>query len=443
MSSSFPNHRSSTRNHITYIKNLLRILDYAPQLRGFTLNSITEKLVKIDVQVQVELEDLTDEAGQHIEDKIPQIRPGLLDDMDESDDSESESDSEDEEDEELRKIREIQKNVEKMDLIMDVLFTFYSTSFSQGSSHSENVVVETLLSQFTSTILPTYRSRHTQFLLFHFVQQSTNFIDTFVGACVQTIFDQKQSAIIRQSAAATLASFVARGRHVPGHVVRDVFDFLGSELEQIRKVSDNTCRGPDLQRYSMYYCLVQAMLYIFCFRWKDLQIRSGDDEDETYGSGPTRYGALHRWQPGVKEALSTNVFSKMNPLKVCSPGIVNEFARIANHLSIVYVYHLLETNKRLQMSHIAKQADLSFRYGQPSRETALSLSKDEAHLHLDEYFPFDPYHLPRSKHWIEGDYRDWEGIPGLDDEESDSVKDEKEEGDMEEGTETDHTGRLA
>ena len=35
---------------------------------------------------------------------------------------------------------------------------------------------------------------------------------------------------------------------------------------------------------------------------------------------------------------------------------------------------------------------------------------------LDGFFPFDPYHLPLSKRWLGGDYREWTGVPGLDEE---------------------------
>ena len=141
---------------------------------------------------------------------------------------------------------------------------------------------------------------------------------------------------------------------------------------------------------------------------------------------------IHHWIPGIKETLSQNIFSKLNPLKVCSPAIVTEFAKIANHLGVVYVYHLLETNKRLRLSHFVAVGE---------RETALSVRKEESYQQLDEYFPFDPYHLPRSKRWVEGDYRVWKGIPDLQEdgaEESESdEEDEEEESEMEEGTGTD------
>ena len=399
---------------------------------------ITDRLVKIDVQVQVDLEDLADDVGEDLVDQIPPARPDLMDDIEESDMSDEEEESdEDEEDGEAQRAKEITKNVEKMDAILDILFSHYEQSFTAPSIEERVGSFNILLSQFVTTILPTHRSRHTQFLLFHFAQQSSEYIDTFVGTCVQTTFDKGQPAIVRQASAAYLASFVARGIHVPSHIVRDVFDYIGAELKRLRREYEPTCHGPDMRRYSSFYVLVQALLYIFCFRWRDLEFSPDDDfeEDDDLNSP---YGQEHQWISGVKDNLSQNVFSKLNPLKVCSTAIVTEFARIANHLSIVYVYHLLETNKRIRVLQSAGSG-----HGLPNRETALSARRDEGSQHLDAYFPFDPYHLPKSKRWIEGDYRAWSGIPGLDDEqvsESGTDGDESPDSGAEAGTETDETG---
>ena len=232
---------------------------------------------------------------------------------------------------------------------------------------------------------------------------------------------------------------MSRGSQVPANIVRDVFDYIGSELNRLRKQYEPGCRGPDLRRYSAYYSLVQALMYIFCFRWRDLEYSSGDDdsEDDQY---PLPYEVEHRWRVGVKETLALNIFSThLNPLKVCSPAIVTEFAKITNHLGIIYVYGLLETNKRIHLSQHAGST-LSGSYGQLSRETALSARRDENQYHLDEYFPFDPYHLPRSRKWVDSDYRQWSGIPGLDDEQvNDSESEGDEAVDLDEGTATDQT----
>lgn len=437
MNNAFPDHMDSRRTHVIYVQNLLKLVEYSPELRGEVLALITERLVKIDVQVQVDLEDLAEDVGEDLVDQISPARPDLMDDIDEPDTSDEEEDiDEDEGDEEAQRAKEITKNVEKMDAILDILFSHYEQSFTSPSMEEQVGSFNLLISQFVTTILPTHRSRHTQFLLFHFAQHSFRYIDTFVGTCVQITFDKGQPAIVRQASAAYLASFVARGMHVPSNTVRDVFDYIGGELARLRREYEPSCRGPDMRRYSSFYVLVQALLYIFCFRWRDLESAPDDDSEDDDLASP--YGQEHQWKSGVKEALSQNVFSKLNPLKVCSTAIVTEFARIANHLSIVYVYHLLETNKRVRVLQSAGTG-----YGQPNRETALSARRDGSYEHLDAYFPFDPYHLPKSKRWIEGDYREWSGIPGLDDEqasESDSDNAEGPERAVEEGTETDETG---
>ena len=434
----FPHQDDSKRLHANYVHSLLKIVSYAPELRGDVLSLITDRLVKIDVQVQVDLEDLAEDVGENLVHDLPQMRDSFGKDLDDSDSSDEDSDSSgesDEEDEESRRTKDILRNVEKMDQILESLFRYYDQDFSATSLTRRRDALDLLLSHFINIILPTHRSRHTQFLLFHFAQASPEFMDTFVGTCVAVAFDKGQSFINRQAAAAYLASFVARGSRVPANIVRDVFDYIGSELGRLRKQYEPGCRGPDLQRYSSYYCLVQALMYIFCFRWRDLEQNFDDDsEDDTFASP---YKAQHQWLSGVKETLALNIFStKLNPLKVCSPAIVAEFANIANQLGVIYVYGLLETNKRIHLSNYA-----SFN-GQHVRDTALSVRRDESQHHLDEYFPFDPYHLPRSKKWVDGDYREWSGVPGVGDdhvEDSESEVDGAATSDLDERTATDAT----
>lgn len=420
--------------------NILKLTEYTPELQSEILSLITERLVKIDVQVQTDLEDLADDFGEDVVHDMPKPRTSTSKSIDEEDESEEESDlSEDELDADAQRAKDITKNVEKLDYILDLLFTYYEPLFSGTSIRARDSALDVLFSQFTSIILPTYRSRHTQFLLFHFAQTSPALVDNFVGACVHFAFDKGRPSIMRQSAAAYLASFVARGIHVPSQIVRDVFDYIGGQLSIYRSEYEPNCRGPDLRRYSNYYSLLQALLYIFCFRWRDLEAGLEEQADEE--DIPLTDDLTHVWIPGIKETFTQNIFSKLNPLKVCSPAIVNEFAKIANHLGVIYVFHLLETNKRLRLSQFSGQFDRDLTHNVPERETALSSRKDETYQQLDEYFPFDPYHLPRSKRWVQDDYREWKSIPGLDekvDDASGSEDDDEEDSDADdEGTGTD------
>ena len=440
LTSRFPNASDSKRAHVSFVHNLLKIIEYAPELQSEILSLITERLVKIDVQVQVDLEDLAEDAGEGVVQGISDLQSRITEEIDGEDDSEDDSDESDDEDvdPDAQRAKEIMSNVEKLDVILDILFSYYAPLFSEPSGQARDSALEILLSQFTTIILPTYRSRHTQFLLFHFAQTTPDPIDHFVGTCVQFASDKTRPAIMRQSAAAYLASFVARGIHVSSSIVRDVFDSIGSQLSSYRAEYEPSCRSPDRRRYSSYYSLLQALLYIFCFRWRDLEAGPGEQADND--DIPLLDDLPHMWIPGIKETLAQNIFSKLNPLKVCSPAIVSEFAKIAYHLGIIYVFHLLETNKRLRLSQFTGSLERDLAYNLPERETALSGRKEESYQQLDEYFPFDPYHLPRSKRWIEGDYRVWKAIPGMEDgEDKGESEEEEEEGEEEEeeGTGTD------
>lgn len=441
LAQTFPNISDSRRAHTIYVENLLRLVGSAPELRSEVLALITERLVKIDVQVQVDIEDLAEDVEEGLVQGLHQMRGRRAEELNDSDDSDDDSVTSDETlDAEIQRTRDIKANVDKMDMIMDILFAHYNPMFSGTQTVDAEITLDIMLSQFATIILPTDGCRHTQFLLFHFAQTSPSFIDHFVGACVHIVFDRSRPANARQSAAAYLASFVARGKHVPSQIVRDVFDYIGTHLTTLRSEYEPTCAGPDLRRYASFYSLVQALLYIFCFRWRDLE--AGPDEHVEDDDLPIIDGEERVWTPGVKEILERNIFSKLNPLKVCSPAIVSEFARMSHHLGVTYVFSLLETNKRLRLSQFAGPLHSTGAYNQPERETALSARRDESYQQLNEYFPFDPYHLARSKRWIEGDYREWEGIPGLDDgKDVDSDSDSEDEDDLasdaEEGVDSD------
>ncbi|KAK2807557.1 hypothetical protein FQN50_005425 [Emmonsiellopsis sp. PD_5] len=414
LASSFPHDTDTAKAHIVYTRNIIKIIDYAPELRSDILALITEKLVKIDVQFQVDLE----EADEDIDDDNlpPMMSPEAIAlDEEEDDDSDAESVMSDEiTDIEVRKAKKRAQTKQKIDYMIDLLFEYYSTPFANGTITEKENANNLLLSHFQTIILPTYRSRHTQFLLFHYSQSSPIFIDRFATACVQIIFSKSHPTIIRQYAAAYLASFVARGAHVSSEVVRDVFDLLGTHLENLQGEYEPACRGPDLRRYGPFYSTAQALLYIFCFRWRDLTLAALDSDRTTPLSDIDLDDAT--FPLAIKEVLRRAVWSKLNPLKICSPAIVNEFDRLSRHLGFLYVHSLIETNKRLRISSYRSLTALAMesRFGHVERETR---ADDELGPQLDAYFPFDPYHLPRSRRWVVEDYLEWRGIPGVDDRE--------------------------
>ena len=104
------------------------------------------------------------------------------------------------------------------------------------------------------------------------------------------------------------------------------------------------------------------------------------------------------------------------------------------------VFPLMNANKKIRLSQYApgnKDVLRDAMCGQDQKGKS-----SEAWHQLDAYFPFDPYQLPKSKRWVEGDYLDWRGVPGMVDIDSegntddDSGEEEDEEGDSEDEEET-------
>ncbi|KAL1296689.1 hypothetical protein AAFC00_000165 [Neodothiora populina] len=440
----FPNHHTATRqSYVGYVKSALRVVDYAPELKAEILTLVTERLVKVDVEVQEEIDELDDDIDEKI--VLAGKQAGLSADVRAGDSDADDSDNESVTSSELSitpeemQIRALRDTVSKLDAVLDLLFAHYTTTFAEGKIFQVNEAFEHLLSQFATFVLPTFRSRHTQFLIFHFSQASQSYAERFAAVLVQMALGRGVASHAAVSAAAYLASFIARGARISKHLIRDIFVLLANHLDQMRRVADPTCRGPDLRRYTLFYATAQAMLYIFCFRWRDFIVYDGDEDHledyDIFEDGDPE------WMPGIKETLTQAIYSKLNPLKVCSPMIVNQFATIANHLRFMYVIPLLETNKRLRLSSVRSLSSLSSTNGGISdmgagrRETTLSNKHGESHHQLDAFFPFDPYQLPKSKRWLDGDYMEWRNVPGMqeddddeDDDESD-ISDSDDEGD--------------
>ncbi|RDA87334.1 hypothetical protein CP532_2648 [Ophiocordyceps camponoti-leonardi (nom. inval.)] len=428
LSTKFPFSDEPMKIQMAYVRNLLHIKDYVPELRDEVLDLILNRVVTIDSQMQMDLEDLDDNVTAAAVRTLHECKQRALDweddDWDDSDDESVDSDDGDYDDEALR-IKTAKNKVETMDAMLDTLFDFYSPFFAQPGSDEAFDMFTVLLREFEQTVLPTYRSRHSQFLIFHFAQKHERLSDAFCGQLIATAFQGNTPHVLRQAAAAYLASFVARGALVPRSMVRTIFLLLLHHLEQYRQKYEPLCRGPDLKRFHPYYSLVQATLYIFCFRWQDLVTSAPDlvdaDDARSYR------GHDLEWVGASKRELSIQVFGKLNPLKVCAPVIVDVFAKLAHRLNFLYVYPLVESNKRLRLSQFLS---LTYAAGRALRDAGHEAQSESFHQ-LDPFFPFDPYQLPVSKRWLDDDYIQWKSVRGLnaDDDDDDDDDDEEDEDD--------------
>ena len=436
----FPFPDENLRIHMAYIDNLFRVKAYISDLEQEILDLTLNRVVKIDAQMQLDLEDLDDDitaAAMYALREQPRETSQWEDDDDDESDTDSIASDDPDFDVGAARVKGVKESVEKMDALLDLLFEYYTPHIAPtpGSDKAYETFTGCILRGFEYMVLPTYKSRHTQFLVFHFAQMDQRLSEAFTGQMIALAGSTRTPGILQQASLAYLASFVARGAHVSRDIVREVFGLLLHYMKQYHEKWEHTCRGPDLKRFHRFYSLVQAAMYIFCFRWQDLVESAPEhvDPDDL----ASYVGQDLEWWGSMRADLSIQIFSKFNPLKICAPVIVEEFAKLAHRLNFMYIFPLIEGNKRVRLTQFMS----TYSTGGALRDAGYE-SGDESYHQLDPYFPFDPYQLPVSKRWLEGDYLHWRALPGMDDDSDDDSDDldDDEVGTFEEQTATDSEG---
>lgn len=181
----------------------------------------------------------------------------------------------------------------------------------------------TLLSIFDRTIIRTFKSRYTQFLLFWYSSLDPEYADLFQGLLVsKALLEEDQPAVTRAAAASYIASFVSRASFVNRDGARRVIgvlcNFLKSHLDAYDvMVQAGVTTVPGMTHHSVFYAVAQAVFLIFCFRWRDFLEEQDQDEKEAdvfSGSGKVQ----KKWMLELN-VVQRVVTSPLNPLKVLPP----------------------------------------------------------------------------------------------------------------------------
>lgn len=317
----FPHKSYKTSHQVTYLKNLLRILEYAPVVSGQVLALIIDKIIQIDVEIQIELDDLdeevdevvgimTNETGSNHQDKFSSFC--------EDDNINTENDDNDEPKDlsenqfYYQAIEHIRDMVNKLDCMLTALFDYLATIFTQSkesdckSGSLMDITFEHLLHAFDSVILHTFRSRYTQFVLFWASQTNEKYINMFLGLVLERTLDISRSPVSRSISCAYVASFVARATHLSRDMARNTVNTLCRWMNLFLDDWENTDDSSNifLKKFGTFYSVVQSILYIFCFRWRDL----ANDDPQEHSS------------PWLKSlfVLQRAIASRLNPLMVLS-----------------------------------------------------------------------------------------------------------------------------
>ncbi|KAI0331255.1 RNA polymerase I-specific transcription initiation factor RRN3 [Cubamyces sp. BRFM 1775] len=476
----FPHKRQNQLAQVTYIRNLLRVTEYCPEIADRVLATVIDRAIQIDVEIQVELEELEEQLETQEQSEVFELDPfdtvlgqeGDESDSDEEDDGEGDNlsdlssdaggDPDDDSDQEDQPtdFHHIQNMVNKLDAILKILFdhfnqTHYATdpasphlpSTPSSRAHSPHLPTDharvaspltleegkalrraqfnTLLSIFDRTILRTFKSRYTQFIVFWYSSLDPEFADLFQGMLVsRSLLEEDQPAVTRAAAASYIASFVSRAQFVDREGARRVVsvlcNFLRNRLDMFdAMVKAGVQQSMNVAQHSVFYAVSQAVFLIFCFRWRDLL----EDQDEVDEFAPSN-GPAKKWMPEL-DVIQRVVTSELNPLKVCSTNVVMQFARVAHATGFVYCYSIMEANRRSEYAPSTPGTGTGAHSGRLPKGLMFDNSMTSE---LNTFFPFDPYKLPRSGAYIQGVYREWSSV-AIDDDDDDDDEEEDEEGD--------------
>ncbi|KAI0650499.1 RNA polymerase I-specific transcription initiation factor RRN3 [Trametes meyenii] len=474
----FPHKRQDQVAQVTYIRNLLRVTDYCPEIADRVLATVIDRAIQIDVEIQVEIEELEEQLESQDQGEMFEIDPfdtvlgqeGDEHDSDEEDDGDDDNlsdlssdaggdpDDDSDQEDEATDFRHIHSMMHKLDSILKIIFDHFNKTHaitdpvftpspSTLSSRSDSPLApagpphalssltleegkalrraqfSTLLAIFDRTILRTFKSRYTQFIVFWYSSLDPEFADLFQGMLVsKSLLEEDQPAVTRAAAASYIASFVSRAQFVDREGARRVVavlcNFLRNRLDVFEaavKGGGLTAFGMNVAQHSVFYAVAQAVFLIFCFRWRDL-LEDQDDVDEfTPATAPSK-----KWMPEL-DVVQRVVTSELNPLKVCSVNVVMQFARVAHATGFVYCYSIMDANRRSEYAPSAPGAAT----GALSGRLPKGLVFDSMTSELNTFFPFDPYKLPRSGSYIHGVYRDWASV-AIDEDEDDEDEDEEE-----------------
>ncbi|KAK7470311.1 DNA independent RNA polymerase I transcription factor [Stygiomarasmius scandens] len=539
LSRNFPHKRQSILHQSTYIRNLLRVSGYCPELSDQILSTIVDRAIQIDVEIQVEIEELEEaEEEENDQEQVFELDPfDIVVGQEGSDSSDDEDDSDGEDNfsdlssdaglEDMDKkvpelpmdVAHIREMVKKLDTILKLIFDHFrhmrqslvpsdslssperqnssplpelpplpEFEFSFGtqplpsnqavlfrpstpttptiltvpendvpstpssgkpsriSQNSLRLQFHSLLSIFDRTILRTFKSRYTQFLLFWYTSLDPEYADIFQGMLVDRALFQPTNAtetptpvVTRAAAASYLGSFVSRAQFVDKEGTRRVVgvlcQWLQAHLDGVDSVLAASGGATSLANMSsstlsvlgaqntVFYAVSQALFLIFCFRWRDLLEDEDSLEEEAdndfFGSGGDGLKKGKKWMKelGVVQRVVNSV---LNPLKVCSPNVAMQFARVAQATDFIYCYTILESNRRSEYTG-SQSADTT------SRQTSvhLALLGEGLNNELNTFFPFDPYKLPKSGVYIQDVYREWASV-AIDDEDDEEDEEEDE-----------------
>ena len=338
--------------HQQYLHNTFRVaeLPQAGAIREGLLLGIIGRLLEVDVEIKYE--DLDD-----------------LDDFGEEDDGDALFDFEDASratpsgsSPHIGHMRPLDETADKLDGMMDIVFAHLGRRISAGDFDN---TLQTLLRALQTSLLQTYKSKFTQFLIFYVCSRDEK-QSAAAGLCdvlYERLSNVAHPPILRVAAASYMASFLARASFLSSaFLMQRLLQLSTWATAFLDRHEEAVASGSDAkQPQDVFDAVCQGVLYVLCYRM---------DAMADGGAAPL---AQLRSLP-----LDRLLNHALQPLRACAPAIAHEYSRRAKHL-------------RLQGRSAARAAAQLH-----SVDEANAARSSRQTRPLDTFFPFDPYLLRAS-----------------------------------------------
>uniref|UniRef100_A0A1B6CIL8 RNA polymerase I-specific transcription initiation factor RRN3 n=1 Tax=Clastoptera arizonana TaxID=38151 RepID=A0A1B6CIL8_9HEMI len=230
---------------------------------------------------------------------------------------------------------------------------------------------------FEEIILPTHASHHVQFLMFYLISFKNSLAYSFLQLLWRKVSNPNVPNILRQASVLFMASLLARAKFIPIIILKENLTDMTQWIHGYISNQDGATVNYDSRVHVVFYSVCQALFYLIAFRHKDLV---------NHNKGLIFLQGLN---------LAKIVTCHLNPLKVCLPAVTSNFASVTRHYQLAYCYSVIEHNARNTIPLV---------YRNSSGAAVMSMP-----VQLETYFPFDPYLLQRSNHFINSLYREYDG----------------------------------
>ncbi|KAM3961272.1 RNA polymerase I-specific transcription initiation factor RRN3 homolog Tif-IA [Aphomia sociella] len=221
-----------------------------------------------------------------------------------------------------------------------------------------DTVLMILCNVFERVILPTHGIRHVQFLLLYAIsisQQCADRVFTNLWVVAAGLHGLGPGAVAtRRTAANHLAGLLARCVRVPNtrliHYLRSMAEWCHSYITATQEsitANDNT------KVHGAFHAICHAIFYLVAFKNHHL--------------------FMSKESLNFVESLNLPrlVTCNLNPLRTCPPQVTHAFSSVTRAHQVVYCQAIIEKNLRHTLQSTAEQQ-------------------------YDEWFPYDPYKLPKS-----------------------------------------------